>query len=74
VNRISGQQVSGVGGANRARIEQAFYRGFALMLPSGADFSTARVATVLAAAELFGVSSPEAIAIDQAWAAVGVGS
>lgn len=73
VNRVSGQAVTGVGGANRARIEQAFYRAFAFMLPASADFATARVATVLAASELFGGLSPEAVAIDQAWAAVGVG-
>jgi len=73
VNRVSGQAVTGVGSANRARIEQAFYRAFAYMLPSGADFATARAATVLAATELFGDGGPEAVAIDRAWAAVGVG-
>jgi thermolysin len=73
VNRVSGLAVTGVGAANRPRVEQAFYRAFAFFLPPSADFATARVATVLAAAELFGAASPEAIAIDQAWVAVGVG-
>jgi thermolysin len=72
VNRYSGQSVTGVGGANRANIEQAFYRGIVLMLPASASFSDARAATVLAATELFGTGSPEAVAIDQAWSAVGV--
>lgn len=71
-NRTSGRSVQGVGAANRDQVEKAFYRGFALMLPSNATFSLARAATIQAARELYGASSDAARAVTQAWDAVGV--
>lgn len=72
VNRVSGQQVQGVGSANREQIEKAFYRAFVFMLGSNATFSNARAATIQAARELYGANSAAEIAITQAWSAVGV--
>jgi thermolysin len=71
-NSTSRLTVAGVGGGNRAQIEKAFYRAFTFMLPSNATFSTARAATIQAAADLYGPDSPAARAITQAWTAVGV--
>ena len=67
-----GASVQGVGAANRAQIERAFYRGFTSFLPPSATFSQARAATIQAARELSGASSPAETAITQAWTAVGV--
>ena len=67
-----GASVQGVGAANRAQIERAFYRAFTSFLSPSATFSQARVATIQAARELSGASSPAEIAITQAWTAVGV--
>ena len=71
-NRTSGISVQGVGPANRDQIERAFYRAFVFLLPASATFSLARAATVQAARDLFGVTSPAQAAIGQAWTAVGV--
>jgi Zn-dependent metalloprotease len=71
-NRVSGVSVQGVGAANREQIERAFYRAFVFLLPASADFSTARAATVQAARDLYGANSAAALAITQAWTAVGV--
>jgi thermolysin len=71
-NRVSGLAVQGVGGANRERVEQAFYRAFVFLLPPDARFQTARAATVQAAGELFGTGSDTERAIRDAWTAVGV--
>jgi bacillolysin len=71
-NRTSGLQVQGVGAANRQQIENLFYRAFTELLPSNATFSIARVATIQAARDLYGVNSNAERAITQAWNAVGV--
>jgi thermolysin len=71
-NTTSRLSVQGVGAANREQIEKSFYRAFALLLPSSADFSTARAATIQAARDLYGANSAAATAITQAWTAVGV--
>ena len=71
-NRVSGLAVEGVGLANIDRMERIFYRGFLYFLTPRSGFSDARLATVLAAEELYGPSSPERAAVQQAWAAVGV--
>jgi Zn-dependent metalloprotease len=71
-NRTSGLTVQGVGAANRLQMERVFYRGFTTMLPSSATFSTARAATIQAAADLYGTTSVAYQAVTQAWAAVGV--
>jgi thermolysin len=71
-NRTSGGSVTGVGAVNREQIEKVFYRAFTLMLPAGANFSTAREATIQAARDLYGNGSPAERAVTQAWSAVGV--
>ncbi len=71
-HRLSGVRVTGVGGARRADVEQAFYRAFVFMLPPDALFSTARQTTIQSARELFGNGSDVETAIRGAWTAVGV--
>jgi thermolysin len=68
----SGVEVRGVGAAHREDIEKVFYRAFVLMLPSGATFADARLATEQSARDLFGAGSAAARAVAQAWTAVGV--
>jgi Zn-dependent metalloprotease len=64
--------VQGVGAANREQIERVFYRAFTQLLPSNANFSQARSATIQAARDLFGTNSAAERAVTQAWNAVGV--
>jgi thermolysin len=70
-NRTSGQTVTGVGGANRDKIEKVFFRGFTT-LTSNATFSLARAKTIQAARDLYGTGSSVETAVTQAWTAVGV--
>jgi thermolysin len=71
-NHTSGLSVTGVGAANRAQIERAFFRGFTT-LPANATFSMARAKTIQAARDLYGgIGSAVETAITQAWTAVGV--
>ena len=71
-NRTSGISVQGVGGANREQMERVFYRAFTQMLPSAANFSIARAATIQSARDLFGAGSAAERAVAGAWTAVGV--
>lgn len=71
-NRTSGLAVQGVGAGNRDQIEKVFYRAFTAMLPSNANFHTARTATIQSARDLYGAGSPAETAVTQAWTAVGV--
>jgi bacillolysin len=71
-NRTSGQHVTGVGGANREEIEKVFFRAFTQMLPSTANFATARAATLQSARDLYGAGGAVENAVRQAWSAVGV--
>jgi bacillolysin len=71
-NRTSGLNVTGVGAANREQIEKVFYRAFTSMLPANARFTTARVATIQAARDLYGAGSAAERAVTEAWTAVGV--
>jgi Zn-dependent metalloprotease len=71
-NRTSRLTVKGVGLANMAQIEKAFYRAFVYMLPASATFSMARAATIQAARDLYGDGSAPEVSITQAWTAVGV--
>jgi Zn-dependent metalloprotease len=71
-NRTSGIRVQGVGGSNREQIEKVFYRGFAQLMPSNANFSMARAVTLRAAQDLYGVNSAPYNATRDAWTAVGV--
>ena len=64
--------MQGVGAANREQIERVFYRGFTAFLTPNATFAQARQATLRAASELYGDSSPAFRAVSQAWTAVGV--
>ncbi|HEX7485176.1 MAG TPA: M4 family metallopeptidase [Vicinamibacterales bacterium] len=70
-NRTSGLSVTGVGAANRDKIEKVFFRGFTT-LTSNATFSLARAKTIQAARDLYGAGSAIETAITQAWNAVGV--
>jgi bacillolysin len=71
-NKTSGRSVQGLGAANRVRAEKIFYRGFTQKLTALATFSQARVATIQAARELYGLGSSEESKVTQAWSAVGV--
>jgi Zn-dependent metalloprotease len=71
-NATSGLSVAGVGPANREQIERIFYRAFVFLLPSNANFLTARSATIQAARDLYGAGSPAEHAVTQAWDAVGL--
>lgn len=71
-NRTSGLAVTGVGGANREKIEKVFYRAFTQMLPSNATFASARSATIQAARDLYGAGSDVERATSEAWTACGV--
>jgi thermolysin len=71
-NRTSGLSVQGVGAANREQIEKVMYRAFTLMMPSAANFATARLVTLQSARDLYGAGSAPERALMQAWTAVGV--
>ena len=71
-NSTSGIRVQGVGGANREQIEKVFYRAFAQLMPSNANFSMARVVTLRAAQDLYGLNSAPYNAVRDAWTASGV--
>jgi bacillolysin len=71
-NRTSGLRVTGVGAANREQIEKIFYRAFAQLMPSNANFAMARAITLRAAQDLYGLNSAPYNAVRDAWTAVGV--
>ena len=71
-NATSGLRVQGVGGANRAQIEQAFFRGMTVLMPNAPSMPVAARAVYQAAVDLFGATSAAAQAITQAMAAVGL--
>ena len=71
-NATSGLRVQGVGGANRAQIEQAFFRGMTVLMPNAPSMPVAARAVYQAAVDLFGAPSAAAQAIAQAMAAVGL--
>ena len=71
-NRTSGIRVQGVGASNREQIEKVFYRGFAQLMPSNANFSMARAITLRAAQDLYGLNSAPYNAVRDSWTAVGV--
>jgi Zn-dependent metalloprotease len=70
-NRTSGQTVTGVGAANRDKVEKVFFRAFTT-LTSNATFSLARAKTIQEARTLYGTGSAVETAVTQAWNAVGV--
>jgi Zn-dependent metalloprotease len=71
-NATSGVTVQGVGAANRAQIERAFFRAMTLLMPNAPTMQMAGQATVQGAVDLYGVNSPAAVAIRQAMQAVGL--
>jgi thermolysin len=71
-NRHSNISVAGVGMAGLERMERVFYRAFTMLMTPNSRFSDARRATLQAATDLFGSSSPERTQLEQAWTAVGV--
>ena len=71
-NRISGITVPGVGTSNIERMEKVFYRAFVMLMAPNSRFSDARIATLQAAADLYGSDSNERSQVAQAWTAVGV--
>jgi Zn-dependent metalloprotease len=60
----------GIGNDKAARI---WYKTLTEHLVPDADFEAARAAAITSAQELFGVGSPEEVAVMQAWSAVNVG-
>jgi bacillolysin len=71
-NRTSGMRVQGVGGTNRVQIEKVFYRAFAQLMPANTNFAMARLITLQAAQDLYGLNSAPFNAVRDAWTAVGV--
>jgi len=67
---ISTTLVEGVGIDTSGKI---FYRALSNYMNVNTDFLGARVATELAAEDLYGAGSPESISMSEAWSAVGVG-
>ena len=71
-NATSGVAVQGVGAANRAQIEQVFFRAMTVLMPNVPSMQVAAVATLQAAVDLFGANSAAARATLQAMQAVGL--
>jgi Zn-dependent metalloprotease len=71
-NSTSGITVQGVGAANRAQIERAFFRGITLLLPQGPSMQQAAQAILQGAVDLYGANSAAATAVRQAMQAVGL--
>jgi Zn-dependent metalloprotease len=71
-NATSGITVTGVGAANRAQIERAFFRAMTVLMPNAPTMSTAALAVAQAAVDLYGPTSAPAIATRQAMQAVGL--
>ena len=65
-------RVQGVGAANREQIEKTFYRAFAQLTPSTANFTLARVIALQAAQHLCASNSAAYNAGRDAWTAVGM--
>lgn len=68
----SGRTIQGVGGANRAQIEQAFFRAMVDLAPPFSNFATMGVAIRQAAADLHGAGSDAFNSIHQALTAAGL--
>jgi thermolysin len=68
-NRFSGITVSGIG---ISKAEKIVYRAWVFYLFPSADFRDARILTIQAAKDLYGVGSTESKRVTKAWNAVGV--
>ena len=71
-NRTTGLAVEGVGGANRALVERAFFRAMTDLMPSQPNFVLAAAVIRQSALDLYGARSATYRAIDQALNAVGL--
>jgi Zn-dependent metalloprotease len=60
----------GLAGIGRDKAMQIWYRALTVYMTSNTDYANARVATMNAAADLYGVGSAEQLAVDAAWNAV----
>ncbi|MFI6526407.1 M4 family metallopeptidase [Streptomyces uncialis] len=58
----------------RAAAERIWYRALTVYMTSNTDYAGARTATLAAAADLYGVSSPTYTRVMDAWGAVNVGT
>ncbi|MGH3353605.1 MAG: M4 family metallopeptidase [Nocardioides sp.] len=65
-----GSTITGIG---RDKAEQIWFRANSTYFTSTTDYAGARDATVQAASDLYGASSPEVAAVEAAWTAVAVG-
>ncbi|WP_238995482.1 M4 family metallopeptidase [Streptomyces cyaneogriseus] len=66
-----GQAVTGIG---RAKAEKIWFRALTTKFTSTTNYAGARTGTLAAAGELYGTSSAEYKAVQNAWAAVNVGT
>jgi Zn-dependent metalloprotease len=71
-NATSGLTVQGVGAANRAQIERAFFRAMTLIMPNAPTLQTAAQTVVQGAVDLYGANGAATVAIRQAMQAVGL--
>ena len=71
-NRTSGQTVSGVGRANRRKIEDVFFRAFAYLMPRHASFTIAADCVYQSAVDLYGNDNSVLRAVAEALDAVGI--
>ena len=65
-----GSTIAGIG---RDKAEQIWFRANSTYFTSTTDYAGSRDATVKAASDLYGASSPEVAAVEAAWTAVSVG-
>lgn len=63
---------TGVTGIGRAKAEKIWYRALDVYFTSSTNYPGARAATLKAATDLYGASSPEYAAVARAWSAVAV--
>jgi hypothetical protein len=63
-----------VTGIGHSKVEQIWYRALTSYFTSQSDFADARNATLQAASDIYGSSSSEYATVEDAWAAVGIGS
>jgi Zn-dependent metalloprotease len=68
-NKTSGKRVTGI---SRAKAEKIWYRALTTYFTSSTTFKKARIATLSAAKDLYGLTSTEYSAVATAWTAVGV--
>lgn len=63
-----------VSGTNANEMAKIWYRALVVYMTSGTNFAGARVATLNAAADIYGTSSTQYQAVTDGWCAVGVGT